>query len=88
MDHPPHRVGTVDEPAESKDPAIERARVRKLSASSQGHICPRCNSPALVRYRRPFYLRLLRLTGIDLRTYRCAMCGERSIVRHRSQDAP
>lgn len=66
------------------DASIERERMRSLSTSSQGHLCPRCNKAALVRVRRPIYLRPLRRLGIDLRKYQCAMCGYGTLIRHRS----
>jgi len=70
--------------ADHTDEDIERERIRQLSTSSQGHLCPRCSKAALVRVRRPFYLRPLRRLGLDLRTYRCAMCGFGTTIRHRS----
>jgi hypothetical protein len=74
----------MDAPTDHSDEAVEQAGVRKLSTDSQGRICPRCSSPTLVRYRRPFYLRWLRLARIELRTYQCAMCGMKCILRNRS----
>jgi hypothetical protein len=71
-------------PADHTDQSIERERMRRLSTSSQGHLCPRCSKAALVRVRRPFYFRPLKRLGIDLRSYRCAMCGYGTILRHRS----
>jgi ribosomal protein S27AE len=74
----------VDTPVGHTDESIERERMRKLSSSSQGHLCPRCSKATLVRVRRPFYLRPLRRVGIDLRMYRCAMCGYGTTIRHHS----
>ena len=65
------------------DQSIEQERVRSLSTSSQGHLCPRCSKAALVRVRRPIYLRPLKYIGLDIRAYRCAMCGYGTFIRRR-----
>jgi DNA-directed RNA polymerase subunit RPC12/RpoP len=78
------REGAAERPSEHTDAIIEREHMRSLSTSSQGHICPRCSKAALVRVRRPFYVRPLKRFGLDLRSYRCAMCGCGATIRHRS----
>jgi hypothetical protein len=60
---------------------VERARIRKLSSRGQGRVCPSCGKPTLFRRRRPFFLRWLRLIGIEVRTYECAMCSYVTAVR-------
>lgn len=76
--------GAAELPPDHTEAVIEREHMRSLSTSSQGHICPRCSKAALVRVRRPVYFRPLKRFGLDFRSYRCAMCGYGTTIRHRS----
>jgi Protein of unknown function (DUF4012) len=82
------QVGSMSSGANDPNPNIERRRVRQLSETSGGRVCPRCDKPTLVRVRCPFYLRWLRWVGVDVRTYRCSMCSQEVLVRGgRADDA-
>ncbi|PZS03687.1 MAG: hypothetical protein DLM70_08795, partial [Chloroflexi bacterium] len=73
--------------AERPDPGIEQNKLRRLSSRTGGRVCTRCAKPALVRQRRPLFLRLLRLFGFDMRTYECAMCGHTAFLRQAQGEA-
>jgi hypothetical protein len=68
-----------------QDPSAEKERRRRLTRSS-GRVCPRCGQPTLVRHRRPAPLRWLKVFGLDVRAYRCALCGHETVI-HQSGDA-